>query len=115
MPVSVENQRTFSAMTSLTQEARAQMEPKLHRHIESRHPARVDFNTREVVDSPIALADHRGNFRNPNFGAIGGIQRATGMIAGCGDGKSDRTQNRLEPVVERAIDEDRLRGWRLTP
>ncbi len=49
------------------------------------------------MDAPIAIANHLGDFADPDFRSIGRIERASWLIARCDDRKDHRTENGLNP------------------
>ena len=98
-------------MPAFAEETGAEVKAKLHRHVEARYAGDIDLDPREIVDTPIAFADHRRDLADPDVRAVCRIQRATRMIARRDDRENHRAQDRLKPVVERAIDEDGLGGW----
>jgi len=66
------------------------------------------------MDAPIALANQPGNFSDPDFRAVCRIERASRVVARGDDGKYYRTEDRPEPAVERAVDENGLGAGRLS-
>jgi hypothetical protein len=55
MTFRVQNEGSLSTMACFAKQARAQVEPQLHRHVESRQAAGADRDARKIVDAPVAL------------------------------------------------------------
>ena len=77
-------------------------------------PLMSDSDSRQVVDAPIALANQTGNFDDPDFRAVSRIERAPRVVTRRDDGKYHRTEDRPEPVVKRAVDENGLGTGRIS-
>ena len=84
------------------------------RLVESRYAARVDLNARQVMDAVIALANHRSDLADSDFCSVCAIERASRVVTRRDDRKDHRTEDRLEFLVERAVNENRLGGKRLS-
>ncbi len=63
-------------VTAFSQESGAEVKSKLHRHVDARHAGRIDFDARQVVNAPVAVPNHGGDFADPNLSAIGRAQSA---------------------------------------
>lgn len=84
------------------------MNAELQRHIKARRGVgRIDLDARNIVNTPVASADHAGDFIEAIFAAIEPLQRAAGSKTACDDGENDGSIDGLEFVVERAIHKDR--------
>jgi len=67
---------------------------------------RIEAPRGKVVDAPVTVANHCGDFADAYLCAICEIQRASRMMVYRGNREDDCAKNRREPVVERAIYED---------
>src|ERR1700722_14270683 len=113
MSLRFKDQGPFAPVSAPAEKSRPKMKAQLHRHVEPRHASRIDLDPRKIVYPPVALANHRGDLADPDLRPVGRIKRATRMVARRDDRKDHRAKNCLEPLVERAIDENGLGGWRL--
>lgn len=112
MWLSLQYQGTLAPVTTGSKQPCAEVKAPLHRHVESRNSGRGYFGSRQIMYAPIALADHLGNFADRDFRAVRRIKGTPRVIARCDDRKSHRTEDRLEPVVEAAVDENGLGSGR---
>ena len=68
MTFRVQNQGALAAMAGLSKQARAEVKPQLHRHVEARQAGGANLNTRKIVDALVTLADHRSDLADADLG-----------------------------------------------
>jgi hypothetical protein len=80
--LSFEDQRPFASMSPSSEKPGTEMQPEFHGHVETRYPGTwVEFDSRQIVDSPIALANHLGDLTHPDFGSVRRIERTPRVVA----------------------------------
>jgi hypothetical protein len=84
------------------------MEARLHRRVKAGHASRISLDPPKIVYTPIALANHGGDLADTDLRTVRRIERATRMVSRRDDREDHRAQNWLEPVIEPAVDENRL-------
>src|SRR6185437_13490230 len=109
----LQDQCAFASVTTRSEQSSSEVQAQLHRHVESRYSSCVDLNPRQVMDAPIALANHFGDFTDPDLCSVYRIERTSRVVARRDDCKGHRAEDRPESVIERAVDENSLGGWRL--
>jgi len=69
MRLRIEDQGALAAVPALAEEPCAEVKTQLHSHVEAGQAA-GELDAREVVDNPVAFADHAGNLPDPDIGSV---------------------------------------------
>ena len=81
MRLCIQNKCTFSPVPWFAKYACAEVKSEFHGHVESRNAALGDFDARQVVNTPVALAYHRCDLAKSNLGTVVCVQRATRVVS----------------------------------